>query len=62
MTTILATMPRKTLLSDSYVGGISPYPGGTITVNDVTPMPGRTTGESVKALMDSTGIDPFACN
>ena len=62
MTVILGTMPRNTLLSDSYVGGISAYPGGTITVPDVTPLPGRTTGASVLALMESTGIDPFACN
>jgi hypothetical protein len=58
--TVLASTPRNpanvdTQVGASYTGGISNYPGGTLTINEVTPWPGRSTGisDSAKAQQDS---------
>jgi len=59
--TVIASTPRNpenvdTQVGASYTGGLSNYPGGTLTINDVTPWPGgRSDGTSVsaKALQDS---------
>jgi hypothetical protein len=75
---VIASTPRNpgsidTQVGGSYTGGTSNYPGGTLTVNDVTPWPGRSTGESVsnKANQESiarmygssrTGNGPIASN
>ncbi|MEA2826933.1 MAG: hypothetical protein QOG43_1372 [Actinomycetota bacterium] len=74
--TVIASIPRNpeaTQVSGSYTPGIMNHPGGTLTINDVTPWPGRSTGESVsnKANQDSiarqygssrTGNGPVASN
>ncbi len=76
--TVIANTPRNpanldTQVGGSYTGGISNYPGGTLTINDVSPWPGRSTGESVsnKANQESiarmygtsrTGNGPIASN
>ncbi len=48
--TVIASTPRNpedtTTPGGPYSGGIMNYPGGTLTINDVTPWPGRSTGES----------------
>jgi hypothetical protein len=58
--TVIASTPRNpasvdTQVGASYTGGISNYPGGTLTINEVTPWPGRSTGtsNSAKAQQDS---------
>ena len=76
--TVIASTPQEprqvdTQLGGSYTGGISNYPGGTLTINDVSPWPGRSTGESIsnKANQESiarmygssrTGNGPIASN
>jgi hypothetical protein len=49
--TVIASTPRNpanidTQVGGSYTGGISNYPGGTLTINEVTPWPGRSDGTS----------------
>ena len=59
--TVIASTPRNpsgidTPVGGAYSTGISNYPGGTLTINDVTPWPGGRsdgTSESAKALQDS---------
>jgi hypothetical protein len=58
--TVIASTPRNpettTTPGGPYSGGIMNYPGGALTINDVTPWPGgRSDGTSVsaKALQDS---------
>ena len=58
--TVIASTPRNpenvdTQVGASYTGGISNYPGGTLTINDVSPWPGRSTGisDSAKAQQES---------
>jgi hypothetical protein len=54
--TVIVSTPRNpanvdTQVGASYTGGISNYPGGTLTINDVTPWPGgRSDGTSMSAL------------
>ena len=49
--TVIASTPRNpanvdTQVGASYTGGISNFPGGALTINEVTPWPGRSTGDS----------------
>ena len=74
--TVIASTPRNpeaTQVSGSYTSGIMNYPGGTLTIDDIMPFPGRSTGESVsnKANQESiarmygtsrTGNGPIASN
>ena len=74
--TVIASKPRNPeniQVGGAYTGGIDNYPGGTLTINDVTPWPGRSTGESAsnKANQESiarmygsshTGNGPVASN
>jgi hypothetical protein len=58
--TVIASTPRNpegidTPVGGAYATGISNYPGGTLTIGDVTPWPGRSTGtsDSAKAQQES---------
>jgi len=58
--TVIASTPKNpegidTPVGGAYSTGISNYPGGTLTINEVTPWPGRSTGtsDSNKAQQES---------
>jgi hypothetical protein len=60
--TVIASTPKNPAGIDTPVGGaystgISNYPGGTLTINDVTPWPGgRSDGTSVSAMAQQESI------
>ena len=58
--TVIASTPKNpenvdTPVGGAYTTGISNYPGGTLTINEIMPWPGRSDGTSTsaQALRDS---------